>query len=175
MPPHQLDAGELYHDFTTLRAMPRFEPVEGQRMTGDTTKESTRRRPRIRRRFAMTCVLVVALGAGWIAGLKTRETTDIAQLSSAAWAKLADLGSLIETSRMRLSATPQGQTTDRQTPPKSSTTTERARFVAREIEGISLKLDQGHASSEAAVESLRDTLNKSCPRSRVINGHSRPN
>ena len=129
-------------------------------MISDTTKVSTRRRPRRWRLFAMTCVLVVALGAGWVAGLKTHETTDLAQLSSAAWAKLADLGSLIETSRMRLSATLQGQATDQQTTPESSTTTERARFVAREIEGISLKLDQCRASSEAVVESLRDTLNR---------------
>jgi hypothetical protein len=129
-------------------------------MTTDTTEVSTRRRPRIWRLFAMTCVLVVALGAGWIAGLKTHGTTDLAQLSSAAWAKLADLGSLIEISRTRLSATPQGQTTDQQTPPELSTTTERARFVARELEGISLKLDQYRASSEVAVEGLRDTLNR---------------
>ena len=124
-------------------------------MTTDTTEVSARRRPRIRRLFAMTCVLVVALGAGWIAGLKTNGSTDLAQLSSAAWAKLADLGSLVETSWTRLSAMPQGQTTDQQTP-----TTERARFVARELEGISLKLDQYRASSEAAVEGLRDTLNR---------------
>jgi hypothetical protein len=108
----------------------------------------------------MTCVLVVALGAGWIAGLKTNGSTDLAQLSSAAWAKLADLGSLVETSRTRLSARPQEQTTDQQTSPELSTTTERASFVARELEGISLKLDQYRASSEAAVEGLRDTLNR---------------
>ena len=126
-------------------------------MTTDTTEVSTRRRPRIWRLFAMTCVLVVALGAGWIAGLKTHETTDLAELSSAAWAKLADL---IETSRTRLSAMPQRQTTDQQTPPELSTTTERAGFVARELEGISLKLDQYRASSEAAVEGLRETLNR---------------
>ena len=129
-------------------------------MTTDTTEVPTRRRPRIWRLFAMTCVLVVALGAGWIAGVKTHGTTDLAQLSSAAWAKLADLGSLAETSWTRLSAMPQGQTTDQQTPPELSTTTERARFVARELEGISLKLDQYRASSEAAVEGLRDTLNR---------------
>ena len=129
-------------------------------MTTDTTEVSTRRRLRIWRLFAMTCVLVVALGAGWIAGLKTHGTTDLAQLSSAAWAKLADLGSLVETSRTRLSAMQQGQTTDQQTPPELTMTTERARFVAREFEGISLKLDQYRASSEAAVEGLRDTLNR---------------
>jgi len=129
-------------------------------MTTDTTEVPTRRRPRIWRLFAMTCVLVVALGAGWIAGLKTHGTTDLAQLSSAAWAKLADLGSLAETSWTRLSAMPQGQTTDQQTPPELSTTTERARFVARELEGISLKLDQYRVSSEAAVEGLRETLNR---------------
>ena len=129
-------------------------------MTIDTTEVSTQRRPRILRLFAMTCVLVVALGAGWIAGLKIHGTTDLAQLSSAAWAKLADLGSLVETSWTRLSAMPQGQTTDQQTPPELSTTTERARFVARELEGISLKLDQYRASSEAAAEGLRDTLNR---------------
>jgi hypothetical protein len=55
---------------------------------------------------------------------------------------------------------PQGQTTDQQTPPELSTTTERAKFVAREVEGISLKLDQYRASSEAAIEGLRDTLNR---------------
>jgi len=129
-------------------------------MTTDTTEASTRRRSRIWRLFAMTCVLVVALGAGWIAGVKTHGTTDLAQLSSAAWAKFADLGSLVETSWTRLSAMPQGQTTDQQTPPELSTTTERAGFVARELEGISLKLDQYRASSEAAVEGLRDTLNR---------------
>ena len=127
-------------------------------MTTDTTEVSTRRRPRIWRLFAMTCGLVVALGAGWIAGLKTHGTIDLAQLSSAAWAKLADLGALFETSRTRLFAMPQGQTTDQQTPPELSTTTER--FVARQLEGISLKLDQYRASSEAAVEGLRDTLNR---------------
>jgi hypothetical protein len=129
-------------------------------MTSDTTNASIRRRPRSWRLFATTCALVVALGAGWVAGLKTHETTDLAQLSSAAWAKLADLGSLVETSRMRLSATLQGQATDQQTTPESSRTTERSRFDAREIEGISLKLDQWRASSEAAVEGLRGTLNR---------------
>jgi hypothetical protein len=129
-------------------------------MTTDTTEVSTPRRPRIWRLFAMTCVLVVTLGAGWVAGLKARETTDLAQLSSAAWAKLADLGWLVETSRMRLSATLQGRATDQPTPPQSSTTTEHAGLIAREIEGISLKLDQYRASSEAAVEGLRDTLNR---------------
>lgn len=129
-------------------------------MTTDTTEVSTRRRPRIWRLFAMTCVLIVALGVGWIAGLKAQGTTDLAQLSSAAWAKLADLGSLVEPYRTRLFAMPQGQTTDQQSPPELSTTTERATFVARELEGISLKLDQYRASSEAAVEGLRDTLNR---------------
>jgi hypothetical protein len=129
-------------------------------MTSDTAKVSTRRRPRSRRLFVMTCVLVVALGAGWVAGVKTHGTIDLAQLSSAAWAKLADLGSLIETSRMRLSATLRGLATDQQATPGPSTTTERAGFFAREIEGISLKIDQYGASSEAAVESLRDTLNR---------------
>jgi|RhiMethySRZTD1v2_1073278.scaffolds.fasta_scaffold09608_9 hypothetical protein len=129
-------------------------------MTGDSTEESTQRRPRSRRLFATTCVLVVALGAGWVAGLKTHETIDLAQLPSAARAKLAGLGSLVETSRMRLSATLQRRATDEQTTPESSPTTERARFVAREIEGISLKIDQCQVSSEAAVESLRDTLNQ---------------
>jgi hypothetical protein len=129
-------------------------------MTNDTTEVPIRRRPRRWRLFAMTCVLVVALGAGWVAGLKTHETTDLAQLSSAARAKLADLGSLVESSRMRLSAILQGQAIDQQTPPELSTTTERTRFVARELEEISLKLDQHRASSEAAVEGLRDTLNR---------------
>jgi hypothetical protein len=129
-------------------------------MTGDSTEESTQRRPRSRRLFATTCVLVVALGAGWVAGLKTHETIDLAQLPSAARAKLAGLGSLIETSRMRLSATLQRRATDEQTTPESSPTTERAKFVARGIEGISLKIDQCQVSSEAAVESLRDTLNQ---------------
>jgi hypothetical protein len=129
-------------------------------MTTDTPNPPTRQRRRGWRLFATTCVLVVALGAGWVAGLKTQETTGLAQLSSVAWAKLADLGSLVETSRMRLSATLQGQATDQQTTPESSRTTERARFDAREIEGISLKLDQCSASSEAAVEGLRDTLNR---------------
>jgi hypothetical protein len=129
-------------------------------MTTDTTEVSIRRRPRIWRLLAMTCVLVAALGAGWIAGLKTHGTTDLAQLSSAASAKLADLGSLVKTSWTRLSPMPQGRTTDQQTPPELSPTTERTRFVAREFEGISLKLDQYRASSEAAVEGLRDTLNR---------------
>ncbi len=129
-------------------------------MTSDNTRASTRRRPRSWRLFATTCVLVVALGAGWVAGLKTHETTDLSQLSSAAWAKLADVGSLVETSRMRSSTTLQGQAIDQQTTPESSRTTERARFDAREIEGISLKLDQFRASSEAAVDGLRATLNR---------------
>src|SRR5262245_55317315 len=129
-------------------------------MTTDATEVSARRRPRIWRLLAMTCVFVVALGAGWIAGVKIHGTTDLAQLSSAAWAKLADLGSLVETYRTRLLAMPQGHTTDQQSPRESSTTTEHATFVARELEGISLKLDQYRASSEAAVEGLRDTLNR---------------
>lgn len=129
-------------------------------MTSDTSKASTQPRPRSWRLFATTCVLVVALGAGWVAGLKTQETTDLAQLSSAGWAKLADLGSLVETSRMRLSAILQGQAADQQTTPESGRTTEGARFDAREIEGISLKLDQFRASSEAVFEDLRGSLNR---------------
>jgi hypothetical protein len=129
-------------------------------MTSDSTMVSTQRRPRSWRLFATTCVLVVALGAGWVAGLKTHQTIDPAQLSSAAWAKLANLGSLIEASRMRLSATLQGQATDQQATPESTTTTEPAGLFAREIEGISLKIDQYRASSEAAGESLRETLDR---------------
>ena len=140
-------------------------------MTTDTIEASPRRRPRIWRLLAMTCVLAVALGAGWIAGLKTHETTDVAQLSSAAWAKLAELGALIEASRTRLSGIAQGQTTDQQTSPESSTTTERAKFVTRELEGISLKLDRNRASSEAAVEGLRDTLNRIVS---ALESHQRP-
>ncbi len=129
-------------------------------MTSDTTKAPTRPRARSSRLLATTCVLIVALGAGWVAGLNTHETIDLAQLSSAARAKLSDLGTLVETSRTRLSATLQRQAPDQRTTPESSTITERARFDAREFEGISLKLDQFRASSEAAVEGLRGTLNR---------------
>ena len=129
-------------------------------MTTDSTDPSTERRPRGWRLFATTCILVVVLGAGWVAGVKTQETTDLAQLSSAAWAKLDELGSLVETPGRRLLSTLQGQATGQQTTPESSRTTERASFDAGEIEGLSLKLDQCRASSEAAVEDLRGTLNR---------------
>ena len=129
-------------------------------MTSDSTMPSSQRRPRSWRLLATTCVLVVALGAGWVAGLKTHQTIDLAQLSSAAWAKLANLGSLVEASRMRLSATLQGQATDQRATPESTTPTERAGLFAGEIEGISLRIDQYRASSEAALESLRETLDR---------------
>ena len=120
-------------------------------MTSDTIKASSPPRARRLRPLATTCVLVIALGAGLVAGLNAHKAMDFAQLSSTAWAKFADLRAWIETSRMRWSGV-----TDQNREPQSSTTTKRV----SEFEGIGVKLDQYRASSEAAIEGLRGTLNQ---------------
>ena len=63
-------------------------------MTIDTTEVLTRRRPRILRLFAIHAFLLSRWAPAGSLGSKSMGL-DPGQLLSAAWAKLADLGSLV--------------------------------------------------------------------------------
>src|SRR5829696_3240296 len=102
--------------------------------------------------------LVLLLGAGWIAGVKTHETIDVAQVLSTAWTQVATFGAALESAATRMA---------------SWTTTPRARGAGVVTEGppatpasegaverTTGKIDQVRAASEAAVEQLRGTIDR---------------
>jgi hypothetical protein len=98
----------------------------------------------------------MVLGAGWIAGVKTHESVDFAQLSSMAWTQAATFRSSLEAAATRVASWT--------TPPderSSKTLTERAAAAGGEgiVERITGKLEEVRAVSEAAVGELRATIN----------------
>src|SRR4051794_1752821 len=103
--------------------------------------------------LARAVALVLVLGAGWFAGVKTHEAVDLAQVSSMAWATFR---SSLEAAATRVASWT--------TPPderSSKTLTESAAAAGGEgiVERITGKLEEVRAVSEAAVGELRATIN----------------
>ena len=62
------------------------------------------RRARLWRVFANACALALLLGVGWIAGAKTSEITDLAEVSTNAWARVVAVEGSLETALARLAS-----------------------------------------------------------------------
>lgn len=103
--------------------------------------------------FAKGCVLALLLGAGWIAGEKTPEIADLAQVSSTAWAEVVAAGTSLKSAalaRLASWAAPHERTANsgvESTPATASSEGVLDRFAG--------KLEQIFAASERAAEELR--------------------
>jgi hypothetical protein len=93
------------------------------------------------RRLARAVALVLVLGAGWFAGVKTHEAIDLTEVSSMAWAQVA-----------RWTTSPD----QRSAKISESATTAGGEAVVERITG---KLEEVRAASVAAVGDLRGTIN----------------
>src|SRR3954468_17548517 len=111
----------------TAAQQPASTPLEARR----------RARPR---RWARAVALVLVLGAGWFAGVKTHEAVDLARVSSMAWAQVA-----------RWTTSP-----DERSAKTSESATTAGDAVVERITG---KLEEVRAASVAAVGDLRGTIN----------------
>jgi hypothetical protein len=114
-------------DTKTAAQDPASTPLEARR----------RARPR---RWARAVALVLVLGAGWFAGVKTHEAVDLARVSSMAWAQVA-----------RWTTSP-----DERSAKTSESATTAGDAVVERITG---KLEEVRAASVAAVGDLRGTIN----------------
>ena len=100
--------------------------------------------------FAKGCVLALLLGAGWIAGEKTPEIADLAQVSSTAWAEVVAAGTSLKSAalaRLASWAAPHERTANsgvESTPATASSEGVLDRFAG--------KLEQIFAASERAAE-----------------------
>src|SRR3954452_11888437 len=115
-------------DTKTAAQDPASTPLEARR----------RARPR---RWARAVALVLVLGAGWFAGVKTHEAIDLTQVSSMAWAQVA-----------RWTTSPD----ERSAKISESATMAGGEAVGERITG---KLEEVRAASVAAVGDLRRTIN----------------
>ena len=93
------------------------------------------------RRLARAVALVLVLGAGWFAGVKTHEAIDLTEVSCMAWAQVA-----------RWTTSPD----QRSAKISESATTAGGEAVVERITG---KLEEVRAASVAAVGDLRGTIN----------------
>jgi hypothetical protein len=93
------------------------------------------------RRLARAVALVLVLGAGWFAGVKTHEAIDLTEVSCMAWAQVA-----------RWTTSPD----QRSAKISESVTTADGEAVVERITG---KLEEVRAASVAAVGDLRGTIN----------------
>src|SRR3954454_13085499 len=114
-------------DTKTAAQDPASTPLEARR----------RARPR---RWGRAVALVLVLGAGWFAGVKTHEAVDLARVSSMAWAQVA-----------RWTTSP-----DERSAKTSESATTAGDAVVERITG---KLEEVRAASVAAVGDLRGTIN----------------
>ena len=113
------------------------------------------RRARPRRVLARAVALVLVLGAGWFAGVKTHEAIDLTQVSSMAWTQAATFRSSLEAAATRIAswtASPDE---------RSAGIPERATTAGGEgvLEQITGKLEEVRTVSVAAVGDLRGTIN----------------
>jgi hypothetical protein len=121
-------------------------------------RPEAKRRTRPLRVLARTSAIVLMLGAGWVAGIKTHDTLDIAQLSSAAWTGVAGIGAFLETSGTRIVA---GVRNLAQRTTTSSLAMEGGASAAGADEHPErIQIDQVRALSEVAVEGLRGTMDR---------------
>src|SRR5829696_5273517 len=106
--------------------------------------------------------LLLLLGAGWVAGIKTHESVDVAELSTSVVTNVAGI-------RAYLDKTASGLVTwlradGASTPDEHrSTVAERAALsagAADNVDRINLELSQLRALSEAAFETLRGTTDR---------------
>jgi hypothetical protein len=113
------------------------------------------RRARPRRVLARAVALLLVLGAGWFAGVKTHEAIDLTQVSSMAWTQAATFRSSLEAAATRIAswtASPDE---------RSAGIPERATTAGGEgvLERITGKLEEVRTVSVAAVGDLRGTIN----------------
>src|SRR3954453_17583016 len=113
-------------------------------------EESRRARPR---RLARAVALVLVLGAGWFAGVKTHEAVDLAQVSSMAWTEAAGFRSSLEAAATRIAS---WTVSPDERSARISDTTAGGEGVVERITG---KLEEVRAVSVAAVEDLRGKIN----------------
>ena len=107
------------------------------------------------RRLARAVALVLVLGAGWFAGVKTHEAIDLTQVSSMAWTQAATLRSSLEAAATRVASWTTSPD-ERSARISESATTAGAEGVVERITG---KLEEVRTISVAAVGDLRGTIN----------------
>jgi hypothetical protein len=103
--------------------------------------------------LASTGALVLMLVAGWVAGVKTHETIDVAQISSTAWRHFVQSAGTHMLTGVRNLA-------NWSTAPSLAMESATTAVAEADVERITLKIDQVRASSEAAVEGLRGTMDR---------------
>jgi hypothetical protein len=106
--------------------------------------------------LASTGALVLMLVAGWVAGVKTHETI-VAQISSTAWRQVATLADFVQSAGTNM-LTGVRNLANWSTAPSLATESATTVVAEADVERITLKLDQVRASSEAAVDGLRGTM-----------------
>ena len=107
--------------------------------------------------LASTGALVLMLVAGWVAGVKTHETIDVAQISSTAWRQVATLADFVQSAGTHM-LTGVRNLANWSTAPSLAMESATTAVAEADVERITLKIDQVRASSEAAVEGLRGTM-----------------
>lgn len=109
--------------------------------------------------LASTGALVLMLVAGWVAGVKTHETIDVAQISSTAWRQVATLADFVQSAGTHM-LTGVRNLANWSTAPSLAMESATTVVAEADVERITLKIDQVRASSEAAVEGLRGTMDR---------------
>ena len=109
--------------------------------------------------LASTGALVLMLVAGWVAGVKTHETIDVAQISSTAWRQVATLADFVQSAGTHM-LTGVRNLANWSTAPSLAMESATTAVAEADVERITLKIDQVRASSEAAVEGLRGTMDR---------------
>jgi hypothetical protein len=122
-------------------------------------------RPLRWRMWTRGAALLLLLGAGWVAGIKTHESVDVAQLSTSVVTNVAGIRAYLDKSASGLVTWMREQIPDGAITPDEhrSTLAERAALsagAADNVERINLELSQLRASSEAAFETLRGTTDR---------------
>jgi hypothetical protein len=108
-----------------------------------------------------TCLLLIILGVGWIAGAKTQERGDLDRVASVASTWLGEAQAFLEGATRSLLP----RLADRQEiavleRPGSAQPATLAPGGGGDVERLSAKIDEVHASSSAAIEGLRGTLDR---------------
>src|SRR5215208_893777 len=98
--------------------------------------------------LASTGALVLMLVAGWVAGVKTHETIDVAR-SSTAWKQVATLADFVQSAGAHM-LTGVRNLANWSTPPSLAMESGTTAVAEADVERITLKIDQVRASSEAA-------------------------
>jgi hypothetical protein len=122
-------------------------------------RSEARGRTRSWRVLASTGALVLMLGAGWVAGIKTQETMNVAQISSTAWTQVATLGGFFQSAGTRIVVGVRNLVNWTATP-SLATASPTPAGAEGDVERITGKIDQVRASSEAAVEGVRGTVDR---------------